>query len=350
MFDNPIVKILMDRYGHIKDLDQLQDAMREDGFGDFVDLLDDNQELIDSFMAEHREDIEQSLRHYKGSGAISVQEPVKGIPLNGYDAFKFNPRACLTDCDGRCCKGRNYIMVSYSDIFKLLTSPVANHLKIHSTRDLFETKPPIIEVFFNEEYGLYLPYLRFLAVGADPNAPLEHVENSTCPFLYPIADVFSFHNLQIPQDTREDAMGCMLMDCKPLVCRLSPIGQSRGMVTGRLSYEYVEPTKNCPGCATDVEIPLSNYVSAIVSPPEDEERSLFHKMLMTHNARHEGGCNQKRFNSILIEFYNIDRLLSPYGHIPKPKYTQLLEIIIAAARGDFTLYDQFIQSLKVDNG
>jgi hypothetical protein len=27
MFDNPILKMFMDRYGHIEDLDQLQDAM-----------------------------------------------------------------------------------------------------------------------------------------------------------------------------------------------------------------------------------------------------------------------------------------------------------------------------------
>ena len=45
MFDSPILKKMMDRYGHIDDLDQLQSAMREDGFGEFVDLLN-NPELI----------------------------------------------------------------------------------------------------------------------------------------------------------------------------------------------------------------------------------------------------------------------------------------------------------------
>ena len=349
MFDNPILKILMDRYGHIEDIDQLQAAMRDDGFGDFVDLLNDNSELIDSFMAEYREDIEQSLQNYTGSGTIPVQEPVQGLPLTHYDTFKFDPRACLTDCDGKCCNGRNYLMISYSDIFKLLTSPAAHHLRILSTRDLFEHKPPIIELFFNEEYDLYLPYLRFLPLDADPNTPPEDADSNICPFLYPITEVYSFHNLQLPQYTRKDAMGCMLMDCKPAVCQLSPIGRTRGMKTGKLSYEYIEPTKNCPGCATDVEIPLSNYVDALIPSSEDEQSALFHTMLMAHNARREEGHDQKHFNSVLLEFYNIDRLLSLYGHTPKrrPTYAQLLEILIAAAKGDFSLYDHFIQSLDI---
>ena len=351
MFDNPIMKIMMDRYGHIEDLDQLQAAMRDDGFGDFVDLLNDNSELIESFMAEHREDMEQSLRQYTGSGTIPIQAPVQGLPLTDQDSFKFDLRACLTDCDGKCCKGRNYLMILYSDIFKLLTSPAARHLRINSTHDLFEHKPPIIELFMNEEYDLYLPYLRFLPLDADPNTPPEHADGNICPFLYPIAEVFSFHNLQLPKYTRKDAMGCMLMDCKPAICRLSPIGQSRGMVTGKLSYEYIEPTKNCPGCATDVEIPLSSYVSALIPPSEDKERALFHTMLMAHNARREQGHDQKHFNSVLLEFYNIDRLLSLYGHNPKrrPGYAQLLEILIAAAKGDFSLHDHFIESLNVSS-
>ena len=48
MFDSPILKKMMDRYGHIDDLDQLQSAMSEDGFGEFVDLLNHNPELFNS--------------------------------------------------------------------------------------------------------------------------------------------------------------------------------------------------------------------------------------------------------------------------------------------------------------
>ena len=69
---------------------------------------------------------------------------------------------------------------------------------------------------------------------------------------------------------------------------------------------------------------------------------------MAHNARRNGGHDQKRFNSVLIEFYSIDRLLSLYEHPPKvrPGYAQLIEILIEAAKGDFTLSDRFIQRLE----
>jgi len=347
MFDNPIMKILMDRYGHIEDLDQLQDAMRRDGFGEFIDAFNDNPEIMESFVEEHGEEIERSLRLYRGSGTMPVQESVQSQLLGTDDAFKFDPRSCLTDCDGKCCKGRNYLMISYSDIFKLLDSPAARHLNIYSTRDLFERKPPIIELFFAEEYDLYLPYLRFLPVGADSNTRPEDAESSICPFLYPIADVFSFHNLQFPENTSSDAMGCMLMDCKPLICRLSPVAQTRGMITGELSYEYTAPTENCPGCATDIEIPLPSYERGLIPSAEEREKCLFHEMIMAHHERCNEGYDQKRFNSVLVEFYNIDHFLSLYGYsqLQRPGYVQLMEILIAAAKGDFALYDDFFEGL-----
>jgi len=36
----------MDRYGDIEDLDQLQDAMRRDGFGDFLDEINENPDIM----------------------------------------------------------------------------------------------------------------------------------------------------------------------------------------------------------------------------------------------------------------------------------------------------------------
>ncbi len=199
MFDSPILKKMMDRYGHIDDLDQLQAAMRADGFGELVDLLNNNPELINSFIDEHREDIQQSIRHYTGAGTIPIQEPVNGQPLSDDATFRFDPQLCLTDCNGKCCKGRNYLMILYPDIFKILTSPAARHLKIHSTRDLIERKPPIIDLFLNEEYDLYLPYLRFLPIAADSNTPPEKAEDSICPFLYPISDVSRFISCNFPK-------------------------------------------------------------------------------------------------------------------------------------------------------
>lgn len=347
MFDNPILKMMMDRYGHIDDLDQLQDAMRSDGFGEFIDAMNDNPEIIDSFLEEHREEIEQSLRHYTGSGTMAAQEPVQGLPLGLNDAFKFNPESCLAECDGKCCKDRNYLMISYPDIFKLLASPAARHLNLYSTCDLFDRKPQIIELFAAEEYDLFLPYLRFLPVGAEPDTRPEDAGSSICPFLYPIADVFAFHKLQVPENTNSNAMGCMLMGNKPMICHLSPVGQHRGMITGKLSYEYMEPTRHCPGCATDIEIPLASYIRGMVPSSEERERELFHKMVLAHHASCTQGLDQQEFNSVLREFYNIDHFLSLYGytHIQRPGYTQLMEILIAAAEGDFALYDDFHQSL-----
>jgi hypothetical protein len=229
-----------------------------------------------------------------------------------------------------------------------LSSPAAHHLNLFSTLDLFEQKPPIVETFLMEKYDLHLPYLRFLPVGADSDVRPEDAESSICPFLYPIADVFTFHNLQLPENTSKDAMGCMLMDRKPLICRLSPVAKTRGMTTGRLSFEYMPPTGDCPGCATDIEIPLSNYVSVLISQSEEKESALFHQMIMAHHARCKEGHDQKRFNSALLEFFNIDHLLSMYGytHIQRPDYTRLMEILIPAAKGDFTLYDDFLRGLS----
>ncbi len=141
------------------------------------------------------------------------------------------------------------------------------------------------------------------------------------------------------------------MDCKPSICRLSPVGQTRGMITGRLSYEYIEPAKNCSGCAADVEIPLPQYVNALLSSSDEEERALFHKMLMAHNTRRQEGYDQKEFKSVLLEFYNIDRLLSKNEYAPKrrPSCGQLLKILIAAAQDDVSLYDEFVQSMNESN-
>lgn len=347
MFDNPIMKNLMDRYGHMEDLNELQDAMRRDGFGDLIDEINKNPEIVESLIEEYGEEIEKSQRHYLGSGVISVQEPVQGQPLGYGDSFKFDPRSCLMNCDGKCCKDRNYLMISYADILNLMRSPAVHHLKLFSTRDLFERQPPIIELFLAEEYDLYLPYLRFLPVDADADVRPEEAESNICPFLYPMDDVFSYYNLQLPEGTIKDAMGCILMNHKPMICQLSPVAQSRGMITGKLSFEYMPPIKNCPGCATNVEIPLSNYVSALISSSEKEERALFHSLIMVHHSRSKIGHDQKRFNSVLLEFYNIDHLLAMYGysHAQRPSYERLMEILIAAAKGHFTPYNHFLQGL-----
>ena len=138
------------------------------------------------------------------------------------------------------------------------------------------------------------------------------------------------------------------MENKPLVCKLSPVSQSRGMETGRISYKFIQPTKDCPGFNTHKEIQLSSYLKDLMISHKDNDRSLFHEMVMKHHERIEIGVDQKRFNSILLEFYNIDRLLSLNGQRPekRPKYRHLMKILIDAAKGDFSLYDRFIKRLS----
>ncbi|KPA13690.1 hypothetical protein MHK_006107 [Candidatus Magnetomorum sp. HK-1] len=348
MFDNPVLKVLMNRYGHIHDFEQLKAALTKDGFGDLVDQLTQNSELMDSFIEENKEEIDQSLKNYTGSGLIPAQENDLGIQLAESDSFQFDPQACLSRCNGKCCKGRNYLMILYSDIFKIINSPVASYLNINSTIELFEHKPPYIELFLNETYNLYLPYLRYLSPGSDLDIPPEEAENSVCPFLYPIDEIYTFYDLSIPQHTSKNAMGCILMENKPLVCKLSPVSQSRGIETGRISYKYVQPTKDCPGFNTHKEIQLSLYLKDLMLSSEDNDRSLFHEMVMEHHEGIEIGVDQKRFNSILLEFYNIDHLLSMYGQKfeNRPKYRHLMKILIDAAKGDFSLYDRFIKRLS----
>jgi len=349
MFENQIFKELMDRYGHIEDVDQLKAALTKDGFGDIVSQLTQNSELYDSFVEEHREEINQSIKKYKGSGVMQAQEKIQAKRLDELDYFQFDPQACLSRCSGECCKGRNYLMIVYSDILKIVDSPVASYLNIHSTVDLFDHNPPYIELFLNEEYDLYLPYLRYLPLGCDLDIPPEQAENSICPFLYPIDEIYTLYGLTIPQDTAKDAMGCILMENKPLVCKLSPVSQSRGIETGNVYYNYVRPTKNCPGCKTQKEIQLLAYLSDLNLSSEDSSRSLFHTLVMVYNEGFALDAEDKnRFHSILLEFYNIDHLLSAHGLGPekRPKYRHLLKILIDAAIGDFSLYDRFIKRLS----
>jgi hypothetical protein len=95
-------------------------------------------------------------------------EDVEAEILTESDYFHFDPHACLSRCNGLCCKDRNYLMIVYHDILKIVDSPVASYLNIHSTIDLYEHNPPYIELFLNEEYDMYLPYLRFLPLGGAP--------------------------------------------------------------------------------------------------------------------------------------------------------------------------------------
>jgi len=347
-FDNFIFRDLMNRYGHIEDIDRLKAALTKDGLGDLINQLDQNSELFDSFAEEHREEIDQSLKKYKGSGIMPAQENALLPVLTSSDYFKFDPQACLSQCDGACCKGRNYLMIVYPDLLKIVDSPVANYLNIYSTNDLYDHHPPFIELFMNEKYDVYLPYLRYLPDGNDPDIPPEEAENNICPFLYPVDEIYSLYGLDMPQTVSKNAMGCILMENKPLICKLSPVSQFRGMETGNVSYRYVLPRNNCPGCNTHKEILLSNYLFDIDLYSEESNRSMFHKVLMAHHVWPKTDEDNNRFNSIMLEFYNIDHLLSKHGQGPekRPKCRHLMKVLIDAAKGDFSLYDRFIERLS----
>ncbi len=143
-------------------------------------------------------------------------------------------------------------------------------------------------------------------------------------------------------------MGCMLMEDKPTICRLSPLGKSSGMVTGRVTYEYLPPALNCPACETEVEVKVSEYLSLMVSSSEQQQQERFHKMLMSyHQAEISQEFDQKHFNEIIRHLYNIDGLLSQYGRRidERPPIDQLVEIMFAASYGDFSVYEQFIEDL-----
>jgi hypothetical protein len=273
-------------------------------------------------------------------------EDVEAEILTESDYFHFDPHACLSRCNGLCCKDRNYLMIVYHDILKIVDSPVASYLNIHSTIDLYEHNPPYIELFLNEEYDMYLPYLRFLPLGGAPDILPEEAEHTICPFLYPIDEIYSFYDLTIPQEASKDAMGCILMAHKPLICKLSPVSQSRGMETGNVSYRYVLPNSKCPGCKTYNKILISDHLRDTNVSSEESSREMFHTMVMLleHLQTNE---YKNRFNSILLEFYNIDQLLSTYGQSSekRPRFRHLMNILIDAALGDFSFYDRFINRL-----
>jgi hypothetical protein len=240
-------------------------------------------------------------------------------------------------------------MLHLADIYSLLQSPVAAFFNIQSTIDLFEHQPPFIELFLSEEYGLFLPYLRFLPVGTDLRIRPEDAEHNICPFLLPIQEVYEYHHLTLPANTHQNAMGCMLMEAKPSICRLSPLGESRGMLTGKVSYEYARPTTVCPACTTEVEVPVTDYLMTVTDGDESEYQARFHAGLIDYNFnRSDPGYNRNRFNTMLKDMYHIDGLPARYQFGPqaRPALDDLLDMILAAADGEFDLYDQFLADLK----
>ncbi len=343
-----ILERLLAKYGHLS-YPELTEALRKDGLGEFVDAIENNAHLmglIDEISSEFSPDVLGDTNY----GIIpSTVQQIKGIPVEYHGTFAFDPKACLKICKGNCCKNKNYIMISITDIFRILSSKGAQFFNIRSTIDLFDRKPPFVELFYNEEYRLFLPYIRFLPIDVDAHTRPEDAKENICPFLQPIHKVYAYHNKPLPSWAGENGLGCILMEDKPMICRLSPLGKSSGMVTGKVTYEYLPPALDCPACETDVEIKVSEYVSSIVYSSEQQQQERFHKMMMSYyHGKTSQKVDQKRFNEIIKHVYNIDGLLEQYGLSSehRPQVEDLVEMVFAASHGDFSIYELFIEGLR----
>jgi hypothetical protein len=336
---NQILEAIQNKYGHLG-FSEMKSAMRKDGLGDIVDLLE-NPELINSLDEQMNE--EEKLEE----DALTPSLDIPSIPLSANDNFKFDSKACLAKCAGNCCKRKNYLMVNLFDIHRILPSKAAKLLNICSTRDLFEGKPPLLELLCWEGPKMYFPYIRFLPIGADLETKPEYAEDSICPFLRPISEVYAFHKEDLPEWAREEAMGCILREDKPSVCRLSPIGESR-RTPGKVTFEYTPPIFDCPACETDVEIKVSDYISSVIPLSEKKQKERAHQILIDYSGREGGQVDQARCYEILKQVHNIDGLLFQYGLgiENRPQIDKLLELVIAATKGHFSVYEEFIQNLK----
>lgn len=339
-----ILEFMEGRYGNLS-LDQMKALVRADGFGD---LVDEAEEMIGAYlelMARYATAFPDEFDHE----GVEVMPPARHsealkVELDG--EILFDQKACLKTCAGNCCRGMNYLMISLPDIYRIVSSPAAKLFGVHSTEDLFRRDPPLVKLFFNEEYGLYLPYIRFLAVGADAKTLPEDAPGSVCPFLAPIEEVCAYHGRTVPEWAGEQAQGCILMRHKPKICRLSPVGKSAGLVTGRVIYEYLPPSRECPACDTNVSIKLGDYLAAAVLAGEDKLDASLHRMVMTDKRplqREELG----RYQEILKEMYNIDGLLARHGieRCHRPSLATVIDIAVEASHGNFVPYDDFVRAL-----
>ncbi len=160
-----ILESLLSRYGHLT-YPELTSELRKNGLGEFVDLIENNPDIMD-MISEASSELFNELPDDIATGIMPSGQPISGDIVDLDGTIKFNQKACLESCAGDCCKSKNYLMININDIYNIISSPMAGFLDIHSTRDLFERKPPLLEIFFHEEYDFYLPYIRYLPVNAD---------------------------------------------------------------------------------------------------------------------------------------------------------------------------------------
>ena len=343
---NRIFQEVMERYGHLS-MDELKAHLREEGHGDVVDFAQECLENNPELMEEIARSSSFGLPVDEGAGVMPSMPEVEALPVELEDPIFFDKQACLRSCSGNCCRNKNYLMIGITDIYRMVTSPAATRLGIRSTNDLFEGDPPLVQVFYNEEYEMFLPYLRYWPEGAAANTPPEDAPGSVCPFLMPIDQVYSRHGLAAPAGAGVDAQGCVLLRDKPRVCRLSPVGQFTGMETGTISYAYVPPARDCPACDTDVSIRLADHLEDVDLAGEREQDRRFLRILKDRGQRPLNKDQRTRYHDIIRQAYNIDGLLLRHDvdlrH--RPSLERLVEVCMKAAGGDFVPFDDLVEEL-----
>ncbi|KPA19764.1 hypothetical protein MHK_000040 [Candidatus Magnetomorum sp. HK-1] len=272
------------------------------------------------------------------------------LPIQMNESFQWDDKACIIECAGLCCKDRNYLMISFHDILMILKSPYAKRIGIESTCELFEDEISLLCIKNDPYFKIVIPYIVFWPIGAKMGTLPEHAPGNMCPFLKPLGMVYAYHKQKKPNTVHPLAMGCILMDHKPDICKLSPIGLLRGMETGMLSFCYVKPNEFCPACNSHKKINLKTYLNSLSGVNIGSE-SLFHEVVMSHFKRVKSGYNQSSFNQVLKQIYNIDRLLldNNYDIQNRPSYKQLISILYEAANGKFDLWETFLNHLNKGN-
>lgn len=272
------------------------------------------------------------------------------LPIQMNETFQWDNKSCIEECAGLCCKDRNYLMVSFHDILMILNSPYAKRIGIQNTCGLFEDEIPFIRIKKDPNFEIVIPYIVFWPIGAKMGILPEHAPSSMCPFLKPLGMVYAYHKEKTPGTAHPLAMGCILKDNKPDICKLSPIGLLRGMKTGILSFCHIKPDEFCSGCNSHDKVELKNYLNSL-SGVNIGPKSLFHEVAMSHFRRVKSGKNQNGFNQILQKIYNIDRLLLDNNCDVqyRPSYKQLISILHEAANGKFDLWESFLNHLSKGN-
>jgi hypothetical protein len=343
-----IMELLGQRHGALSS-DGFMERLRQDGLGELVDIA---EQMTRQLMEENPELAQQIASQSPfwqdndgvGDGIMPKQPEAESLPVELDDDIPFDQAACLKSCDGRCCRQRGYLQISIADILRIVSSPAAAFLGIHSTVDLFDRKPPLVVSFFNAEYGLQLPYIRYRPEGSDPDLPPEDAPGCVCPFLLPIDEVNRFHQIATQEGCAKDAHGCVLMRYKPKVCRLSPLGAFAGLETGSLSYVYAPPTLDCPACKTRAMVTTADLLREAFLPGESEQEKRIHQIMMATTRRPLSGTEKQRYGEVLRQLYNIDEVLIRNGRNlrERPSVERLVSVAVYAARGDFTRYDELL--------